>query len=161
MSRSSHVGGEPIAQPSDICLRSERVGVKCNRGEAAGGAVFRCAPVDQLGLGDREGEAQPFCPPGQGLEPGLKDLDVPPVGGGHGGERKIVYKREGVLGARPLVKGGHIQDKKQWRYRGSLGGSNRHVNKIPGGTLEGQPARTIAQEGPDPGRDVWGDTFLP
>ena len=108
MGRSGHVGGKPITQPPNLLLGMEWVVIEGDRGEAAGGAVFWGAPVDQFGFGYREGEPKPFRFPRKGLEPGLEDLDISPIGGGHGGKREVVHKREGILCVCALVKGGHI-----------------------------------------------------
>ena len=49
--------GEPITQPSDFALGGEVQVVKPNARGGGGGAFLGGAPVEELSLGDREGQA--------------------------------------------------------------------------------------------------------
>ena len=56
-------GGEPISQPSDHLGGAEEVALQFDLGTRGGCPLARGPPVDEFGLGDREGHANvpAFC----------------------------------------------------------------------------------------------------
>ena len=81
---------EPIAQPSDFVLGGEVQVVKPNARGGGGGAFLGGAPVNELSLGDREGQAFWGRYAAEGAVMTLKKLDVPSMGGGGNCDHEVI-----------------------------------------------------------------------
>ena len=102
--------GKPVTQPSDFVLGGEVQVVEPYARGGGGGAFLGCAPVDELGLGDREGQAFRGRNAAEGVVVTLKKLDVPSMGGGSHCDHEVINVGEDQASRQRGMEGGHVND---------------------------------------------------
>ena len=116
--------GEPITKPPDLILGGKVQIIESDARGRGGGAFLGSAPVDELSLGDREGKAFWDRNAAEGAVVTLKELNVPPVGGGRHCDHEIINVGENQSPGDGGVERRNINNKQEGGDRGALGGTH-------------------------------------
>ena len=82
--------GEPVTKPPDLVLGGKVEVIESDARGRGGGAFLGSAPMDELGLGDREGQSFWGRNAAKGAVVTLKELNVPHVGGRRHCDHEII-----------------------------------------------------------------------
>ena len=102
--------GEPVTQLPDLVLGGEVLVVQSDACSRGGGVFLGSAPMDELGFGDREGQAFRGRNAAKGAVVTLKKLDVPSVGGRCNCDHQVINLGENQASGYGGVKGRHVDD---------------------------------------------------
>ena len=92
--------------------------------------------MEELSLGDLEGQAFRGRNPAQGAVVTLEELDVPPVRGSRKCDHEIINVGENQASGYAGMEGGHINDKQERGDGGALWCAHCDQGELLRGTLE-------------------------
>ena len=136
------------------CLGEKYRSSSLTPAEEGGARSWGGAPVDELGLGDREGQAFRGCNAAEGAVVALKELDIPPVRGRSNCDYEMVNVGENQASGYGGMKGGHVNDEQERGDGGSLGCAYCDRGELLRGTVESEPTLPVGEKAAYPGNDV-------
>ena len=116
--------GKPVSQPSDFVFEVEVEVVESDACRGGGGALLGGVPVNELSLGNREGQAFGGRNAAKGTVVTLKELDVSPVRGRRYCNHKVIDLGEDQALGNGRMERGNVNNKQQRRDGGALRGTH-------------------------------------